>query len=61
VTKEDYEDARKPRDVLFLIATALRTQCIKTDITFYDTLLEKEFIKMNKDKTFDVLTDNKYL
>ena len=61
VTQSDYDAAKTPEAVLFVLATALRTQCVKKEIQFFDDLLKDGMLVMNSDKTFDVVTDNKFV
>ncbi len=61
VTKADYDAAKTPEQVVLLIATALRTHCVKREIKFYNDLISDGLVKMNADKTFDIPADNKYL
>jgi len=62
VTKKDVEGAKSASDLLKLLTTALRTQCVSKEIKFYETLISENFLRFNEaDKTFDVPQENKYL
>ena len=61
VTQADYEAAKTPDAVIQVLATALRTQCVKREIKFFEDLLSDGLLVMNSEKTFDVPADNKFV
>ena len=59
VTADDYDAAETPEAVIDVIATALRTQCVQTEVESYNDLLTDGLLTMNSDKTFDISPDNR--
>lgn len=61
VTAEDYDAAETSEDLIALITSTLRTQCIEREIQFYDNLVNLGVLTLNPDKTFDIPFDNEFM
>ena len=58
VTRSQFDHAEHSEQIISLLARALRTQCIKQELKIYNNLVKGEFIKLDSDKTFDILADH---
>jgi len=62
VTQKDFDGATKENDVILLLATALRSECAKRKITFFESLVTEGYLKFSSaDKTFAIDAGYKYL